>query len=141
MHDRISSQFKNRYSTKESDMPEQGRYLDWNEQRLCKWASDIGPFTEEVIKRLFDSSPIREQAILPAISILKLTKKYPSSRLEDACELALARIHSPRWKNLNSILVSNQDEIVRNNKDIKALSVEGFLRDDDFYAGLEEEMK
>ncbi len=141
MHDRISSQFKNRYSTKESDMPEQGRYLDWNEQRLCKWASDIGPFTEEVIKRLFDSSPIREQAILPAISILKLTKKYPSSRLEDACELALARIHSPRWKNLNSILASNQDEIVRNNKDMKALSVEGFLRDDDFYAELEEEMK
>ncbi len=141
IHDRISSQFKNRYSTKESDMPEQGRYMEWNEQRLRKWATDIGPNTEEVIKRLFDSSVIREQAILPAISVLKLSKKYSSTRLEDACELALTRIHSPRWKNLNSILTSNQDEIIRNNRDKQSLSVEGFLRDDDYYAGIEEEMK
>lgn len=141
IHDRISAQFKNRYSTKESDMPEHGRYMEWNEERLSKWATDIGPSTEEVIRRLFDSLSVREQAILPAISILKLTKKYPSSRLEDACELALTRIHSPRWKNLNSILVSNQDEIIRNNRDSKALSVEGFLRDDDFYANLEEEIR
>ena len=46
--------------------------LEWNEQRLLKWATEIGPNTEEVIKRLFDSSVIREQAILPAISVLKL---------------------------------------------------------------------
>lgn len=138
IHDRISSQFTNRYSTKEADMPEHGRYLEWNEQRLCKWASDIGPSTAEVINRLFNSSTIREQAILPALSILKLTKKYPATRLEDACELALARIHSPRWKNLNSILNANQDEIVRNNRDSHALSAEGFLRSDDFYMKLEE---
>ena len=119
-------------------MPEHGRYLEWNEQRLCKWASDIGPSTAEVINRLFNSSTIREQAILPALSILKLTKKYPATRLEDACELALARIHSPRWKNLNSILNANQDEIVRNNRDSHALSAEGFLRSDDFYMKLEE---
>ena len=122
-------------------MPEQGRYMDWNEQRLRKWATDIGPNTEEVINRLFDSSVIREQAILPAISVLKLSKKYSSTRLEDACELALTRIHSPRWKNLNSILTSNQDEIIRNNRDNQSLSVEGFLRDDDYYVGIEEEMK
>ncbi|MBE7073471.1 MAG: IS21 family transposase [Ruminococcaceae bacterium] len=139
IHDRISPQFKNRYSTKESDMPEHGRYLEWNEQRLCKWASDVGPSTTEVINRLFNSSTIREQAILPALSILKLTKKYSSTRLEDACELALTRIHSPRWKNLNSILNSNQDEIIRNRRDIEALSAEGFLRGDDFYENLEEE--
>lgn len=138
MHDRISSQFKNRYSTKETDMPEQGRYLEWNEQRLSKWASEIGPFTEKVIRRLFDSSKIREQALLPAISILKLSKKYPYTRLEDACELALTRIYSPRWKNINSILISNQDEIVRNNRDLKSSEVEGFLRDDDFYKDLED---
>lgn len=138
IHDRISSQFTNRYSTKEADMPEHGRYLEWNEQRLCKWASDIGPSTAEVINRLFNSSTIREQAILPALSILKLTKKYPATRLEDACELALARIHSPRWKNLNSILNANQDEIVRNNRDSHALSAKGFLRSDDFYMKLEE---
>jgi hypothetical protein len=120
-------------------MPEHGRYLEWNEQRLCKWASDVGPSTTEVINRLFNSSTIREQAILPALSILKLTKKYSSTRLEDACELALTRIHSPRWKNLNSILNSNQDEIIRNRRDIEALSAEGFLRGDDFYENLEEE--
>lgn len=141
IHDRISSQFKNRYSTKEEDMPEQGRYLEWNEQRLLKWATEIGPNTEEVIKRLFDSSVIREQAILPAISVLKLSKKYTSTRLEDACELALTRIYNPRWKNLNSILTSNQDEIVRNNRDKRSLSVEGFLRDDDYYAAIEEGLK
>ena len=141
IHNRISSQFKNRYSTKEEDMPDKGRYLEWNEQRLSKWAAEIGPFTEEVIKHLFDSTPIREQALLPALSILKLTNKYSSTRLEDACELALTRIYSPRWKNLNSILVANQDEIVRNNRDKKALSVEGFLRDDDYYLNIEEEIK
>lgn len=122
-------------------MPDKGRYLEWNEQRLSKWAAEIGPFTEEVIKHLFDSTPIREQALLPALSILKLTNKYSSTRLEDACELALTRIYSPRWKNLNSILVANQDEIVRNNRDKKALSVEGFLRDDDYYLNIEEEIK
>ncbi len=139
IHDRISTKFKNRYSTHEADMPEKDRYLEWNEQRLSKWASEIGPFTEKVISRLFNSSSVREQSILPALSVLKLSKKYSCTRLEDACELALTRIFSPRWKNLNSILIANQDEIIRNNRDNKAFEAEGFLRDDDFYKTLGEE--
>jgi len=138
MHQRISSKFKNRYSTVPSDIPEDKRFMEWNETRLLKWASEVGSKTEEVIRRVFDESTVREQGILPALSIMKLSKSFGSDRLEDACELALTRVHSPRWKNLNSILNSNQDSLVRNQRDKKASEVQGFLRSDDYYKELEE---
>jgi transposase len=141
MHQRIPSKFKNRYSTVPSDMPEDKHFMEWNETRLLKWASEVGSKTEEVIRRIFDESTVREQGILPALSIMKLSKSFGSDRLEDACEFALTRVHSPRWKNLNSILNSNQDSIVRNERDKKASEVQGFLRSDDYYKKLEEAKK
>lgn len=54
---------------------------------------------------------VKEQGFNPALSMLRLGKKYTDERLETACRIALERgFRSPRYSHLNSILSSNQDE-------------------------------
>jgi hypothetical protein len=102
---------KNKYRTDPEDMPKHGQYQEWTKERILGWACKIGINTSIVVQRVFDSVEVKEQGFNPALSILRLGKKYTEERLETACRIALEQgFSSPRYAHLNSILSSNQDQ-------------------------------
>ena len=118
-HQRIASHPKfpdyvtNKYSTNPADMPDEFNRPEMNDERMLSWASTIGPYTREVIERVFRSVQIKEQGYNSALSILNLSKHYPNCRFEDACRIALNNTTSPRYKYLKALLSNNQDILDR----------------------------
>jgi hypothetical protein len=85
-------------------------YSEWDRTRFLKWATAIGDATQQVVSKMFDSYRVEEQAYKGCLSLLKLADKYTPERLEQACKVALARIPSPRYKNIRLILESGNDK-------------------------------
>lgn len=110
-HKRLSGR-RGQYSTNIDHMPVNHQlYSEWDAARFLKWAGSIGPSTKEVVQKLFDSYRVEEQAYKGCLSLLKLADKYTKDRLENACQIVLTRIPSPRYKNIRLILESGQDAI------------------------------
>ena len=98
------------YSTNVDHMPPNHQlYSEWDSERFKDWTKNIGPSTRTVVDRLFDAYRVEEQAYKGCLSLLKLADKYSSSRLENACSVALVHIPSPRYKNIKLILEAGQD--------------------------------
>lgn len=103
---------RGQYSTLPEHMPVNHQlYSEWDKARFLKWASGIGEATYMVIRKIFDSYRIEEQAYKGCLSLLKLADKYTPERLECACKAALERIPSPRYKNIRLILESGNDQV------------------------------
>ena len=77
-----------------------------------------------------------EKGINPALSVLKLSKKYSAERLETACTMALEHVSVPRYSHLRAILSAGKDE---DYKPVKQQENEpaptGFLRGAAYYGG------
>lgn len=108
-HRLLPAYVKNGYSTDESHMPEAFLKPEWDDARIKGWAKKVGPNCAAVIDRIFDRVKVKEQAYNPALSVLRLSRKYGDERLEAACEHALPRLSSPRYKHIKAILDSNLD--------------------------------
>lgn len=113
-HSLFPSYITNKYSTHEADMPSSVKVSEWDDIRIRRWASNIGESTSEVIDRIFCKCKVKEQGYNPSLSVLKLSKKYGNERLEAACQIALRKFPSPRYKHLKAILSNNQDNIPLN---------------------------
>lgn len=101
---------KGQYSTNPDHMPSNHKlYGEWNKERFCHWAANIGPSTKEVVDKLFASYRVEEQAYRGCLSLLKLADKYSAERLENACREALVHLVNPRYKNIRLILEAGQD--------------------------------
>ena len=135
MHRLFPDYVHNRYSTYEQDMPESVKVSEWDDNRIKKWASKIGPNTRIVVDLIFNRCLIKEQAYNPAMSVLHLSDKYSNERLEAACEIALRLYPSPRYKHLNAILSNNQDSKLDSQPKIEKEKVSGHLRGAEFYGG------
>lgn len=127
------------YRTRDSDLPDGPKYQEWDEERVRAWAARIGAQTERVIDRVFSSVPVAEQALNPALAILRLTRRYSNARLESACQLALAsQVRSPRYAHLRPILESRQDETGKRRPSFKAAEMPdpaGYVRGAAYYGG------
>ena len=128
------------YRTRDSDLPDGPRYAEWDEERVRAWAARVGEHTGRVIDRIFESVPVAEQALNPALAILRLTRRYSNARVESACQLALAgRIRSPRYAHLRPILESRQDEIGKRHPRFEAVTKApaptGYVRGAAYYGG------
>lgn len=139
-HKKLPGYMKYKWVTLEEHMPDQFNHTQWDDERIKKWAYSIGNCTGEVIDRIFDSVRIKEQGYNPALSVLRLSKRYSSERLETACELALTKIRVPRYSHLKSILSSNQDHLylaMKSETQIKELHqlVQGYVRGSKYYGG------
>ena len=108
-HNVYPAYVRNAYSTHDGDMPNGSVKMEWDEERIVRWAEQIGESTQAVICRIFSSVKVKEQAYNPSLSVLRLAKQYPPERLERACDMALEKVASPRWRHLKQILESNQD--------------------------------
>lgn len=137
-HDKFPEYVQNRYSTHKEDMPEQFQQLQWDDERIKRWAYSIGNHTGEVIERIFASVKIKEQGYNPSLSILRLSKTYSEARLETACELALTQVRMPRYHHLKAILAANQDQMYLEKKNTtkKDSTAGGYIRGAEYYGGL-----
>lgn len=130
------------YRTRDSDLPEGPRYREWDRVRIEDWAARIGPNTMAVVARIFESVPVEEQGINPALAVLRLTRRYSTVRVEAACELALnGRVRSPRYAHLKPILESRQDERGNQRRSPRFAPVEpaapaGYVRGAAYYEGV-----
>lgn len=127
----------NQYSTNVDHMPENHKLYQWNGDRFEKWAASIGDATHEVVYKLLHKYKVEEQAYKGCLALLKLSDKYTSTRLENACRLALDHISQPSYKNIKLILESGQD-LLKNKvseKTIEDDSIHAFVRGKEYYGG------
>jgi len=133
-HPRFASYMTNHYSTHEEDLPEQFRTPEWNDEQMLRKAEQIGPSTAIAIQRIFESVKIREQAYNAVNAVLRLEKSYGAERLEAACAFALTRFHSPRYRQLRTILAEKLDAgAVTKNEDS---TESGYIRGANYYSHL-----
>ena len=97
---------KNGYSTDPAHMPDSFAKPEWDDVRIKGWASDVGPSCRAV-DRIFDGVKLKEQAYNPSLSVLRLSRRYGKDRLEAACDHALPKIRSPRYRHIKAILDAN----------------------------------
>lgn len=134
-HKRFPSYQEYTFSTLPEHLPDQFNQLEWNDQRLLNWAQKIGPFTHKVIQRIFERLQLKEQGYQSCLSVLNLTKKYSNEELEKACQVALGRVHSPRYRQLNAILTNPvNNKLMADTKD-KQKNPVGYVRGPEYYGG------
>lgn len=123
----------NKYSTRDSDIPESKVYREWDTERIRNWADRIGPATTACINRIFESVKFDEQGFDACLAILRLSKKYSSQRVEAACSIALSSgINSPRYKHVKLILETSQDKTSKQRE--PDVEVGGYVRGADYYS-------
>jgi len=125
------------YSTTPEHMPPNHQeYVKWNGERFRKWAKSIGKYTETVINAMLTAYRIEQQAYHGCMALLKLSDEYSTSRLENACERALFYTPRPGYKQILSILKSEQDGVLApNSKPREQHSPFNFVRGSDYYKG------
>jgi hypothetical protein len=146
-HQRVASHpvfpayVENRYRTEPSHMPDYFNEPEMNDARMLSWAATIGPYTNDVIARVFRSVQIKEQGYNAALAILRLSKGDPKARFETACRIALEQASSPRYRLIQAILINNRDivrreqeAIPKENSQVKEESG-AFIRGAAYYGG------
>jgi hypothetical protein len=97
-------------------MPEKHRqYTQWNAERFIRWASDVGPYTEQTVKAIIASRKVEQQSYKTCIALLKLADTYSATRLETSCEKALSYSSCPSFRSIRTILKTGSD---KQNKDV-----------------------
>ncbi len=110
-HPRLYGRF-GQYSTVEDHMPEKHKqYTQWNAERFVSWAHTVGPNTTTVIKAILTFHRIEQQGYKACMAVLKLADRYSLPRVEAACAKALSYTPNPSYKNVSTILKSDQDTI------------------------------
>lgn len=139
-HHRFPAYLSNQWSTHPEDMPDQFQQMEWDDQRIRKWAETIGPAALEVVERIFSSHQIKEQGYNSCLAVLRLSKKYTPARLDAACALALTRFHSPRYRHLTAILSAEDDISYQQQRELEQRKQEkedqGYVRGAAYYGGL-----
>src|SRR5699024_10970922 len=72
----------NEHRTHDADLPDAPRYRQWDAERVREWAGRIGENTVTVVNRIFESVPVQEQGLDPALAVLRLTRRFSAARLE-----------------------------------------------------------
>ncbi|MDI9590206.1 MAG: IS21 family transposase [Acidobacteriota bacterium] len=128
---------RNERSTDRPHMPEAFLEPEWDEARIMGEAKEAGPSCSEVVERTFAHAKAKGQAYDPALSVLRLSKKYGGTRLEEACSYALPKLVSPRYRHSKSILDSSLDKDIPPGKgrNDKRPEPGGHVRGADYYKG------
>ena len=139
-HHRFPEYLSNQWATVPEHMPDQFQHMEWDDQRIRRWAKTVGTSTCEVVDRIFAGVRIKEQGYNSCLAVLRLSKKYTPSRLEAACALALTRFHSPRYRHLAAILSAEEDIAFQQQRSQEQRESEqaeqGYLRGAAYYGGL-----
>lgn len=88
----------------------------WSAGRLMNWAKDLGDEVLIWVKGQLKRKQHEQQAYRVCLGILNLSKRYPASRINNACAIANQH-HLYRLKQIKSILESNQDQLLDESKE------------------------
>ena len=112
LHQRIVGR-RGVYRTVEEHMPESHRRYHqqqgWTEEDFTSKAAAVGPYTEKAVLRILSSKAFVQQSFDACLGILRLQKKYGTSRLEAACGIAL-QVPSVSYRMVHNILENNRDK-------------------------------
>ena len=93
-----------RFSTRPEHMPSNHRFvLELNADWLLHQAQEVGPQTTHYLTALMNNRAFPEQAYRSCLGVLSLTRKYPHSLLEMACQ-RLQEAHLLSYRDLKSEL-------------------------------------
>jgi transposase len=84
------------------------RYADWTLPRIMREAAEIGPNTTALVEIILREKRHPEQGFRSCRGIVKLVGRFPSERVEAACERALA-VGARSYKSVKSILDTKLD--------------------------------
>ncbi len=98
------------HSTDKQHMPKSHQaHLEWPPSRLINWGKSVGQATAQLIRTVLESKPHPEIGYRACLGILRLAKVYSDSRLEAACQRALAA-QACSYQSLKSILRRGLDQ-------------------------------
>lgn len=127
---------RGQYETTTEHMPPNHQlYSEWNGNRFRRWAKKVGESAFKVVDTLLLSYRVEEQAYKGCLSLLKLSEKYGTARLERACHEALRQVPVPRYSIISRILVTGQDQKVPHIEPPKFTSKNAFVRGSSYYGG------
>ncbi|MHB1458914.1 MAG: IS21 family transposase [Armatimonadota bacterium] len=107
----IRSYKQNAATTNPEHMPESHKqYLEWQPSRIIDWAGKIGPNTASLVEKILASRRHPEMGYRSCLGLIRLSKNYPTHRLEAACMRAL-KINALSYKNVKSILEKGLDSL------------------------------
>lgn len=101
---------KGAYSTTADHMPAAHRaHAGWSPAKMVNWAESVGAATGKLVDRLLEEKTHPEQGYRACLGLMRLTRTVGQSRMEAACERALA-IGAHRYKSVASILAKGLDK-------------------------------
>ena len=136
---------KQLYATNKEHMPRDKQfYQDWDADRFRHWAKKYGSSTILVVESILNSFSIVQQGYNSCMGLMALAKKYSAIRLEKACQLALSRTVSPRYRLVKDILSKGEDlqscaDTQSDHKPSDDSRPKGHQRGADYYKGDEKE--
>lgn len=100
---------RGRYSTLPEHMPSAHRqHAEWTPSRILSWASRLGPSTRALCGAILVERPHPEQGFRSCLGILRLTRKYGDTRVENACARCFAA-HARSYRSVESVLKHGLD--------------------------------
>ena len=105
------SSVQGRYTTQKDHMPQTHQhYAEWSPERFLKWSEKLGPNVTQLIAAVLSQRRHPEQTYRTCLGVLGLAKRYSDSRLDAACQRALAGgIYS--YKGVRNILDARLDQL------------------------------
>lgn len=124
---------KGRHTTLQEHMPSSHKvFAKWSPGRFLNWAHKIGPAATQVILEILNKRQHPEQGYRSCLAILMLAKHYTESRLEKACEYAIA-LNAPYRKHIESILKNGMDKLPTEPQHQERKIVHGNIRGQSYY--------
>lgn len=128
---------KGRHTTDPAHMPKAHReHLEWTPSRIISWAEKTGPYCRQAAEKIIASRKHPEQGYRSCLGLMRLGKDYEVSRIEAACQRALA-LDVCTYKSIKSILKNGKDKealLALKDEDAGCLAHHQNVRGKDYYA-------
>ncbi len=100
-----------RHTTVAEHMPKAHQaHLQWTPSKLIGWGGTIGPQTQMLVERIFETRPHPEQGYRSCLGLKRLSKRYGPERLEAASTRAVA-VGARSFRHVDSILKNGLDRL------------------------------
>lgn len=96
------------------------KHHKWTPGRLMNWARDIGNEVLIWVQAILKQKQHEEQAYRVCLGLLNLSRSYAPGRINNACAIANKQ-HLYRLKHIKEILLSNQDQLLSEEKEQSSL--------------------
>jgi transposase len=124
---------KGQYSTTPEHMPKTHRaYVQWEPQRLVRWAAQTGPATAQLVERILERYVHPQQGYRSCLGLIRLEKVHGAARLETACARALSA-GAISYRSVKSILDTKLDLLAPINPQTTLIQEHDNLRGPDYY--------